>query len=144
MKRSMLLVLAGSLLVSSAAFAQSKSVAGTWNASVTTPNGAGNPTLTFIVKGDSVTGNVKRPTGEVVPLKGTIKGKDLTYTYTILGQRPGRPRDRKSQGRRRFPRWNDGLRRCDAGSDHGEARGVAEVAGQAVHRQSRTSGMSSP
>ena len=83
MNRSMLLVVAGSLLVSSAAMAQSKSVAGTWNASVTTPNGSGNPTLTFTVKGDSVTGTVKRPTGEVVPLKGTIKGKDLTYTYSI-------------------------------------------------------------
>ena len=79
----MLMVVAGSLLVSSAAMAQSKSIAGTWNASVTTPNGGGNPTLTFTVKGDSVTGTVKRPTGEVIPLKGTIKGKDLTYTYSI-------------------------------------------------------------
>ena len=39
--------------------------------------------MTFAVKGDSVTGSVKRPTGEVLPLKGTIKGSDLTYTYTI-------------------------------------------------------------
>ena len=46
-------------------------------ASVTTPNGGGNPTLTFAVKGDSVTGSVKRPTGVVVPLKGMIKGSDL-------------------------------------------------------------------
>jgi hypothetical protein len=69
--------------VSGAAAAQGKSVAGTWNATVTTPNGGGNPTLTFAVKGDSVTGSVKRPTGVVVPLKGTIKGSDLTYTYAI-------------------------------------------------------------
>ena len=81
MKFSFLSIAAGLFLVSGAAAAQG--VAGTWNASVTTPNGAGNPTLTFVVKGDSVTGTVKRPTGEVVPLKGTIKGKDLTYTYTI-------------------------------------------------------------
>lgn len=74
------------LLVSSAAAAQSKSVAGTWNAVVTMPNGTGSPTLTFVVKGDSVTGTVNRPaTGESFPLKGTIKGKDLTYTYTIPG-----------------------------------------------------------
>ena len=81
MKLSFLSIVAGLMFVSSAAAAQS--IAGTWNASVTTPNGGGNPTLTFVVKGDSVTGTVKRPTGEVVPLKGTIKGKDLTYTYTI-------------------------------------------------------------
>jgi len=83
MKRSILYVVAGTLLVSGGAVVQGKSVAGIWNASVTTPNGGGNPTLTFAVKGDSVTGTVKRPTGEVVPLRGTIKGSDLTYTYTI-------------------------------------------------------------
>jgi hypothetical protein len=83
MKRSILHVVTGMLLASGAAAAQGKSVAGTWNATVTTPNGGGNPTLTFAVKGDSVTGSVKRPTGVVVPLKGTIKGSDLTYTYAI-------------------------------------------------------------
>jgi len=72
------------LVSSSAALAQSKSITGTWNAAVTTPTGTGAPTLTFAVKGDSVSGTVKRPTGESFPLKGTIKGKDLTYTYTIM------------------------------------------------------------
>ena len=82
--RSVLSVAVGLMLVSSAAAAQSKSIAGTWNATVTMANGGGNPTLTFTVKGDSVTGTVKRPaTGETFPLKGTIKGKDLTYTFTI-------------------------------------------------------------
>lgn len=83
MKRSILYAVAGMLLVAGGAAAQGKSVAGIWNASVTTPNGGGNPVLTFAVKGDSVTGTVKRPTGEVVPLRGTIKGNDLTYSYTI-------------------------------------------------------------
>ena len=83
MKRSLILAVAATMLVSGAALAQGKSVAGTWNASVTTPQGTGTPTMTFVVKGDSVTGDVKRQTGEVVPLKGTIKGKDLTYSYTI-------------------------------------------------------------
>jgi hypothetical protein len=82
--RAVLSVIAGLLLVSSAAAAQSKSIAGTWNATVTMANGGGNPTLTFTVKGDSVTGTVKRPaTGESFPLTGTIKGKDLTYRYTV-------------------------------------------------------------
>ncbi len=90
MKSSLLLLVTALLLVpnpvsaQSKSTAQSKSVAGIWNATVTTPNGGGNPTLTFAVKGDSVTGTVKRPTGEVIPLKGTIKGSDLTYSYTIV------------------------------------------------------------
>jgi hypothetical protein len=82
-KLSFLLLAASTVLVSGTAAAQS--IAGTWDATVTTPNGGGKPTLTFVVKGDSVSGTVKRPTGEVVPLKGTIKGKDLTYTYSISG-----------------------------------------------------------
>jgi hypothetical protein len=84
MKLSFCLLVSSTLLVSSVATAQS--VAGTWNATVTTPNGGGSPTLTFVVKGDSVSGTVKRPTGEVVPLKGTIKGTDLTYSYTIQAE----------------------------------------------------------
>ena len=85
MKRSILYVAVSMLLVSSVALAQGKgkSVAGIWNATVTLPNGGGSPTLTFAVKGDSVTGTVKRPTGEVFPLRGTIKGSDLTYTFTV-------------------------------------------------------------
>lgn len=81
--RIMMVSLAASfLLLAGTAGAQSKSIAGTWNAQVTTPQGSGAPTLTFAVKGDSVTGTVKRP-NETVPLKGTLKGKDLTYSYTI-------------------------------------------------------------
>jgi hypothetical protein len=71
------------LLGSTPALAQGKSVAGVWDATVTTPNGGGKPTLTFVVKGDSVTGTVKRPNGDVRPLNGTIKGQALTYTYTV-------------------------------------------------------------
>ena len=87
MNRSKILVVAlATVLGSSAALGQGKSVAGTWDATVTTPNGGGKPTLTFVVKGDSVTGTVKRPNGEVLPLKGTINGKDLTYSYTVAMQ----------------------------------------------------------
>jgi uncharacterized repeat protein (TIGR01451 family) len=83
MKRFLSWVVAGALIAPATAIAQSKSIAGTWNATVKTPNGGGAPTLTFIVKGDSVTGTVKRPNGDVAPLRGTIKGNNLTYTYTI-------------------------------------------------------------
>ena len=86
MTRSTILATLVTLIGSGAALAQGKSVAGTWDATVTTPTGSGKPTLTFVVKGDSVTGSVARPTGEVLPLKGTIKGQDLTYTYTVTVQ----------------------------------------------------------
>jgi hypothetical protein len=86
--KSALLLTAVMMLVSHPVAAQSKaaqakSIAGTWNATVTLPNGGGTPTLTFAVKGDSVSGTVKRPSGESFPLRGTIKGKDLTYSYSI-------------------------------------------------------------
>ena len=88
MKSALLLLAAATMLVSHPVAAQSKpaqakSIAGTWNATVVLPNGGGSPTLTFAVKGDSVSGTVKRPTGETFPLKGTIKGNDLTYTYSV-------------------------------------------------------------
>ena len=91
MKSLLLLLAAVTMLVSHPAAAQSKaaqakSIAGTWNATVTLPNGGGGaPTLTFAVKGDSVSGTVKRPSGEAFPLRGTIKGTDLTYSYSIPG-----------------------------------------------------------
>ena len=89
MKSALLLLAAVMMFVSHPVAAQSKaaqakSIAGTWKATVTLPNGGGGaPTLTFAVKGDSVSGTVKRPSGEEFPLRGTIKGKDLTYSYTI-------------------------------------------------------------
>ena len=90
MKSALLLLAATVMLVSQPAAAQSKaaqakSIAGTWNATVKLPNGGGNPTITFAVKGDSVSGTVKRPSGDEFPLRGTIKGKDLTYSYSIPG-----------------------------------------------------------
>lgn len=88
MKSSLLLLAAVMMLVSHPAAAQSKaaqakSIAGTWNATVTLPNGGGSPIITFAVKGDSVSGTVKRPSGESFPLRGSIKGKELTYSYSI-------------------------------------------------------------
>ena len=90
MKSALLLLAAVMMFVSHPVAAQSKaaqakSIAGTWKATVTLPNGGGNPTITFAVKGDSVSGTVKRPSGDEFPLRGTIKGKDLTYSYSIPG-----------------------------------------------------------
>lgn len=93
MKPALLLLAAATMLVSHSVAAQSKpappakSIAGAWNSTVKLPNGqGGSPTITFAVKGDSVSGTVKRASGETFPLKGTIKGKDLTYSYSIPGE----------------------------------------------------------
>lgn len=80
MKLVSLSIIASTAIVSSSVCAQS--IAGTWNATVTSPVGVGTPTIVFQVKGDSVTGTMKRPAGEA-PLSGTIKGNALKFTYTI-------------------------------------------------------------
>jgi len=92
MKSASLLIAAVMMFVSHPVAAQSKaaqakSIAGTWNATVALPNGGGGaPTLTFAVKGDSISGTVKRASGESFPLRGTIKGKELNYSYSIPGE----------------------------------------------------------
>ena len=64
------------------ASAQTSSVAGEWDAEMTTPGGVSNFKLIFNVDGEKLTGTVKRSAGDV-PLKGTIKGTDLEFSYTI-------------------------------------------------------------
>ncbi|HEU5219117.1 MAG TPA: hypothetical protein VFU23_10690 [Gemmatimonadales bacterium] len=75
-----------SLMVATATFAggaAAQSITGTWDATMSTPGGVRNFKIDFQVHGDTVTGTVHRPTGEEVPLKGAIKGKDLRFSYTI-------------------------------------------------------------
>lgn len=62
--------------------ASAQSVAGEWNASMNTPGGTREFKIIFQVKGDSLSGTVKRASGDV-PLSGTIKGNDVTFAYTI-------------------------------------------------------------
>lgn len=62
--------------------AQSSSVAGEWDATMNTPGGSRPFKLVFKVDGEKLTGTVKRPTGEI-PLQGTIKGNDISFSYTI-------------------------------------------------------------
>ena len=59
-----------------------QSVAGEWNASMNTPGGTREFKIIFQVKGDSLSGTVKRTSGDV-PLSGTIKGNDVTFSYSI-------------------------------------------------------------
>ena len=62
--------------------AQTPSVAGEWDAAMTTPGGVRNFKIIFKVDGEKLTGTVKRADGDL-PLQGKIKGSDLSFVYTI-------------------------------------------------------------
>ena len=62
--------------------AQVKSIQGLWNAGMNTPGGIRPFDLDFKVDGEKLTGTVKRASGDV-PLTGTIKGNDISFTYTV-------------------------------------------------------------
>lgn len=57
-------------------------VAGEWNATMNTPGGPRAFKVVFVQTGDSLSGTVKRATGDV-PLKGSVKGNEVTFSYTI-------------------------------------------------------------
>jgi hypothetical protein len=80
MKRFLLALTFASALTTSAA---AQSIAGTWDAAMNTPGGVRNFKIDFQVSGDTLTGTVHRPNGETVPLRGTVKGKAVTFSYTI-------------------------------------------------------------
>lgn len=63
--------------------ASAQSVAGEWNASMNTPGGTREFKVILQVQGDSLSGTVKRPSGDV-PLRGTIKGNAITFSYSIV------------------------------------------------------------
>jgi len=62
--------------------AQTSSVAGDWDASLDTPGGPVPLKLIFKVDGEKLTGTAKRSSGDVA-IAGTIKGSDITFSYTI-------------------------------------------------------------
>lgn len=57
-------------------------VAGEWNATMNTPGGPRAFRVVFVQQGDSLSGTVRRATGDV-PLQGKVKGNDVTFQYTI-------------------------------------------------------------
>ena len=69
-------------LVFAAGASAQKSVAGEWDAVFNTPGGPQSLKLVFKVDGEKLTGTAKRSRGEV-QLTGTIKGEDITFSYTI-------------------------------------------------------------
>ena len=62
--------------------ATAQSIAGEWDAAMNTPGGVRNFKIEFQVKGDSVTGTVRRQAGDV-PLVGTIKDNVVRFSYTV-------------------------------------------------------------
>jgi hypothetical protein len=59
-----------------------QSVAGEWDAAMSTPGGVISFKILFQVHGDTLTGTVRRDAGDV-PLLGTVKGDTVSFTYTI-------------------------------------------------------------
>lgn len=62
--------------------AAAQSIAGEWDATMNTPGGTRAFKVVFQVQGDSLSGTVKRPSGDV-PLRGSVKGNEVTFAYTI-------------------------------------------------------------
>ncbi len=63
--------------------ASAQSVTGEWNATMNTPGGTREFKVILQVHGDSLSGTVKRPSGDV-PLHGTVKGNAITFSYSIV------------------------------------------------------------
>jgi hypothetical protein len=80
MRQLMLALSLATLAIATPAAAQS--VAGEWNAQMNTPGGTREYKVLLQVKGDSLSGTVKRPAGDA-PLQGTVKGNMVTFSYTI-------------------------------------------------------------
>jgi hypothetical protein len=72
----------GSALIFAVGASAQKTVAGEWDAVFNTPGGPQPLKLILKVDGEKLTGTAKRSRGDV-PLAGTIKGDDITFSYTI-------------------------------------------------------------
>ena len=85
MTRSKCTLFALFLLVAAPAFAQT-SVAGDWDVTVNSPQGSNTTLVTFNQDGEKVSGIFKSPQGQLPFEGGTLKGGDLTFTFTITTQ----------------------------------------------------------
>jgi len=104
------LVVAGFVLGASFVFAADLN--GTWNLSVTTPNGNGNPVFKIKQTGNKLTGHYSGQFGES-EIKGKVRGNDfdikfyssgvnITYTGTAGGDKMSGKIDFGGQGRGNF------------------------------------------
>lgn len=79
---TLLLLLAPVLLVGQE---KTPDVSGTWELTVETPQGTGNPTIVLQQDGEKLTGVYKGRFGEV-NLQGTLKGTEITFSITVNAQ----------------------------------------------------------
>jgi hypothetical protein len=80
MKTLLLSVILTSAVLPATVAAQS--IAGEWDAAMSTPGGVRTFKIVFQVDGDKLTGTVKRAAGDV-PLVGTWKGDTVSFSYSI-------------------------------------------------------------
>ena len=78
--KTLMLTVAMSLTALSTAAAQS--VAGEWDGAMNTPGGPRPMKLVFVQSGETLSGTVKRASGDV-PLEGTVKGTAVKFRYMI-------------------------------------------------------------
>ena len=83
--RRAVLVLAGvTLLLAGHAVTQAQAkidITGTWNFTVLSPVGNTQPTATFKVQGENVTGTITSASFGERPITGTLKGQALEFKY---------------------------------------------------------------
>src|SRR5207237_10620477 len=85
MARATLMLLALLLLVPGRAYAQ-PSVAGDWDVTINSPQGANTVTVSFKQDGEKVSGLFKSQMGELPFEGGTVTGNDLKFAFTINAQ----------------------------------------------------------
>jgi hypothetical protein len=85
LRRMFVISLAAVGAFSAVALAADANVTGTWNMTVESPMGSGNPVFTLTQTGADVTGTYKGQLGEA-PVKGTLKGNALELKYSISAQ----------------------------------------------------------
>jgi hypothetical protein len=85
MRQKLLISFAFVLLTAISATAQSSGAAGTWDTTLTSPQGTFNVQMILKQDGEKVSGVVKSQRGEI-PIQGTLNGKDLKLAYTIKFQ----------------------------------------------------------
>jgi hypothetical protein len=90
-----LAVLALGLLTAVPAFAQ-PSVAGDWDVTINSPQGANTSKVTFKQDANKLDGMIKSPAGET-PIAGTVEGDDVKVAFTINFQ--GMPFEIKLNGK---------------------------------------------
>jgi hypothetical protein len=81
MTRTRLCLLASLLFVSAPAFAQTN-IAGDWDLTIESPQGARTMLVSLKQEGEKLTGAFKSPNGEL-PLSGTLTGSDVKLTFSV-------------------------------------------------------------